>query len=345
MIAGALGTIALAGTGWLTYAVWADLQQARAAGTAATGPSDVVASSESKEQALEAIAVGSTFDWIAEDSPDEVIRQAGPYVLTISKRVEDEMTAPIIKVASGSQSVTVEGEMASNSYSHRISVIENRAGAVPVIMVQSFTGGAHCCNHVQLAGFAKRRLKVVDLGRWDGDEIGLPKDISGDGVADFVMTDNRFLYTFASYADSFAPPQILNVVDGEVKDVSKAADFRSLYENEMKQAGGRCSVGTEHEPNGACAAYIASAARLGKLDAAWPRMLAAYNARSDWEFPDGCRVAAAESCPKGMEIRFKSYPEALLFFLKNIGYIPSGWQPPESFQPSDEQRQTDDWTA
>jgi hypothetical protein len=184
------------------------------------------------------------------------------------------------------------------------------------------------------------------LGSWDGDDIPIPTDISGDGTTDFVMRDNSFLYAFASYASSYAPPKVLNVVGGKIIDVSKHPAFRKLNDKEMNEAGEVCRHGASGDQrNGACAAYVAMAARVGKLNQAWQNMLAGYDARSNWDFPTGCRIKTNDACPVGLEIQFKSYPESLLYFLKESGYIPMGWQPPESFSPSDNTASDDDWTT
>ena len=324
-----VAVVALGGTGWLTYSVWSDLQHTRATNTNSDNITSLVEVPDQGEPKYEEIALGMTLEWAAESSPDEIQRQAGPYVLTITKRQDDDLVAPVIKLAAGSESITLEGELASDVYVNRISLIANRSGAVPVVMLQSFTGGAHCCNHVQLAGFSRGKLKVVDLGLWDGDEVSSPRDVSGDGLADFVMVDNSFLYAFASYAESFAPPKILNVVAGRVNDVSRNPAFKRLFAQEMVRAGASCQPEAEHSPNGACASYVAAAARIGKLDQAWARMLVAYDASSDWDLPTGCLVSDEGGCPNGSEIVYKSYPEALQAFLRRNGYIPKSWVPPE----------------
>lgn len=297
------------------------------------------------EAEIPLLAVGSTIEWTAEEFPDEFIRRAGPYSVRITKTVESDLTAPVVEVSSGDQKVIMEGSHAQPTYTHRLSVIQNVKGAVPVLMFQSFSGGAHCCNAVKLAGFSSGKLKVVDLGSWDGDEIEIPKDFDGDGLADFVLFDNAFLYAFASYAASYAPPKILNVQAGKVIDVSRKAGFRKLYLKFMSEAGKRCRTGSSSdERNGACPAYVASAARIGKLEQAWGDMVAAYDPATGWDLPAGCRVRSTQGCPPGQEIQFKSYPEALLQFLKQHGYVPSEWQPPEFFEPARDEP-SDDETA
>ena len=347
-IAAAVGLIVLASTGWLIYSVYQDLDAVRAQAHANEPSKSVLANRETPGSKYEQLPVGSTLEWSAETSAPEVVRQAGPYVLTITKREEDGMAVPVLKLTAGSQSVTFEGEMASPGYTSKATLLANRTGAAPVIMLQSFSGGAHCCNHIQLAGFSSGQLKVVDLGSWDGDEVGVPKDISGDGIADFEMVDNQFLYAFTAYAMSYAPPKILNVVGGRAIDVSTKPEFRSLFEKAMHDARSKCvSGGDGAVRNGACAAYVAEAARVGKLEQAWSEMLSGYDATQDWDWPQGCWVSDENGCPSGQEIVYKSYPEALLAFLRRNGYIARKWVPPElrRREPQDLPQIPDDRTA
>jgi hypothetical protein len=277
------------------------------------------------------LGLGETIEWTANADFAPITRQAGPYVLEVSRRDEKELAAPVVKLSVGAQSVSMNGDLADSGSPNRITLLANRSGSVPVVMLQSFSGGAHCCNHIQLAGFSGGTLKVVDLGQWDGDEIEPPKDVSGDGVADFVMRDNRFFYAFASYAQSDAPSQILNVVGGKVVDVSRNPKFRSLYEKDMETAGEDCRPGLGLTANGACPAFVAAAARVGKLDDAWAQMLAAYDATVEWQLPTGCWTSG-DVCPPDQQIVYKSYPEALQAFLVKYGYIPKRWLPPEQRQ-------------
>lgn len=277
------------------------------------------------------LAAGESLEWSADGALEETVRQIGTMVVRVTRKIDEDMIAPVVSVSRGTDTVTIVGEAVSSGYTHRISAVRNKAGAPPVVMLQSFSGGAHCCNHVQLAGVSGGRLKVVDLGSWDGDQIALPVDLSGDGVADFVERDDAFLYAFAAYAMSAAPPKVLNVTGGRVIDVSKRAAFRQLYLDEMATSGEICRTGAEGmDRNGACPSYVASAARVGRLDEAWAEMVRSYAADLDWELPSGCVVRTSEQCPEGSQIVYKSYPEALLAFLKEHGYVANGWSPPDA---------------
>jgi hypothetical protein len=277
------------------------------------------------------LATGETLEWSADKDPGEVVRQVGALVVRITRKTDDDMVAPVVTVTRGVDSVTMVGELASSGYTHRLSAVRNIAGAPAVVMLQSFSGGAHCCNHVQLAGPSGGRLKVVDLGSWDGDELPMPADLNGDGVADFVEHDNAFLYAFAAYAMSYAPPTILNVAGGRVVDVSRRPDYRRLYLQEMTKAGETCRTAADGmDRNGACPSYVASAARVGRLEAAWADMMRAYSATENWEYPTGCSESTRVECPEAARIVYKSYPEALLAFLKEHGYVAADWTPPFS---------------
>lgn len=329
----------------LSYGVYRELRSVRhSENTHSTKPgSDQAAPKPNYEN----LAAGDTLEWSADDMPDLIQRQVGPYVVTITKRRDDDFVAPIVKVSAGAQSVQIEGQALSSGYTHRISAVQNLRSAPPIVMIQSFTGGAHCCNVVTLAGYSHGKLKVIELGMWDGDQIELPKDISGDGVADFVMRDGSFLYAFSSYASSYSPPKILNVVSGKVADVSRRPAFRKLFADAANEAREVCRYAeSSDQRNGACPTYVAAAARIGKLQEAWSNMLTSYDAKSGWDFPSGCRVKK-DNCPPGLEIKFKSYPESLLYFLKEKGYVAPNWLPPEAYDLSNPgtDNRSDDWTA
>lgn len=280
------------------------------------------------------LAKGETLEWNPETAPPETVRQVGTLVVRITRKTEDDMVAPIVTVSRGDDSVVMTGELVGPTYTHRVSAVGNIAGAGPVLMLQSFSGGAHCCNRVQLAGLSGGRMKVVDLGSWDGDGMGVPTDLNGDGVADFVERDNAFLYAFAAYAMSYAPPTVLNVTGGRVVDVSKRRSYRRLFLEEMAKAGETCRTAEDGmSRNGACPSYVASAARVGRLDEAWADMVRSYSATEDWEYPTGCIVRTTGECPEASRIVYKSYPEALLAFLKEHGYVAAGWTPGDAFMP------------
>lgn len=278
---------------------------------------------------IEEIKAGEALEWSAESAPAETVRRMGPYTVRVTGKTEDEMIAPVVDVEIDGQKVQMVGELTSDSYTHYMQTFQNARGQAPAILFQSFSGGAHCCTTIQVAEIVKGRLTVTNLGAWDGEGVEPPTDISGDGVADFIMTDNAFHYAFAGYAMSYAPPIILNVVNGRVVNVSAKSSFKSLYAEELKEAEAYCRDAEDPMVhNGVCAGYIAIAARSGQLDRAWMQMMRSYTGDAEWDLPTGCQITTTGPCPEGGEIVYGSYPEALLAFLKRTGYVPSDWNPP-----------------
>lgn len=267
--------------------------------------------------------LGTNVTWSRERHPHPVTYRFGDVTLEVRAVADEGLYAPRVTVRQGRSSAVMTGASASPTYEHMLGVgLLDRRGT-RFVYFQSFTGGAHCCNEKQAAIITARGIRVIQLGDFDGGpDDAFPRDLDGDGTVDLVERDNSFLYTFASYAGSFAPPQIFNIVGNRTVDVSARPGFRRLFRGAMNEARPACvEPGTDR--NGACAGYVAAAARIGQFDAAWAVMLRSYDRESDWELPTGCRVAPSPdgACPEASVIRYSSFPDALRAFLVRQGYI------------------------
>ena len=284
------------------------------------------ATAATAEQAR-SIASGQSVSWTVEEAAGRSLRfRAGAFELSISARPDGsnpEFFIPIVTVGmGGTPPVEMEGTLGAPSYPQQLGLgrfNQDRS----YIYFQSYSGGAHCCTSVKVVLPEGGQLRIFDLGAWDGGVVeAMPSDLDGDGKVDFVFADNRFLYAFASYAGSFAPPQILNLEAGEVVDVSNRPGFRTLFESFHRDARRVCLDPGEGAANGACAGYVAAAARLGMFGRAWSEMLQAHDQSSDWGLEGRCLVAARDGiCPSGQTARFSSFPEALREFMIDTGYL------------------------
>ena len=267
--------------------------------------------------------LGTNVTWSQARRPRPVTYRFGDVTLEVRPVADNGLYMPRVTVRRGRATAVMNGAAAAPSYEHKLGVgLLNRSGT-RFVYFQSFTGGAHCCNDLQVAVIGPRGIRIVQLGTFDGgpsDEF--PRDLDGDGIVDFVQQDDSFLYTFSSYAGSMAPPKILNIAGAYVNDVSTRPGFRRLFREAMNGARANC-VQQEGERNGACAGYVASAARVGEFDAAWRVMLRSYDRNSGWELPTGCRVPpdAGGGCPTASVIRYTNYPDALRAFLVQQGYL------------------------
>lgn len=179
--------------------------------------------------------------------------------------------------------LTLRSRPASPVYEHGLSAGRLDGEGRRFLMWQAYTGGAHCCFHIQLILPDGPERGIVSLGNFDMEMMGdIPADVDGDGRTDFVLRDNDFLYAFASFAGSFAPPQIWNVEGGRAVNVSAAARYRALFVEAIAETRPICLDRQSGEDrNGACAAFVAASARIGAAEAAWAEMLGGYDRGGD----------------------------------------------------------------
>lgn len=246
----------------------------------------------------------------------------GDLTVTMSSQKGKFGAAPVIAVSTPRQGkAELVGQEATLGLSATFFVLKlDPQSDGPAVIFTSFSWGAHCCTEIDILDPVGSAWVTVNTGSWDGDGLTeTPSDIDGDGIPDIVLRDNSFLYTFDAYAFSWAPPVVLNVVGGKLSDVSTSGRYRRLFADDMSGAKAQCL----RHINGGCAGYVADAARIGQVDAAWKIMRTAYQHQVDPMFqPTVCAAPmTADKCPVGKEQKIKTFPQALAWFLANQGYI------------------------
>jgi hypothetical protein len=181
------------------------------------------------------------------------------------------------------------------------------------VMFAYYTGGAHCCAVTMVASLLGDEWKVTQVEYTDGDlPETRPIDGDGDGQVDFVSRDDRFLYAFSSYAESRAPRRVVNVENGRMVDRSADPAFAALHRADMQSFEPDCL----RSHNSACAAFVASAARIGEIERAWAVMLRHHDRNAAWDM-QLCDPGAA-GCANPRKTR--NFPEALGNLLIRAGY-------------------------
>jgi hypothetical protein len=186
----------------------------------------------------------------------------------------------------------------------------------PQLLVTSYTGGAHCCVHIQVLDYVDGRWRTVDVGTFDGEPFtAFPADVDGDGITDIQRWDDRFAYAFGCYACSWMPPRLFNIRDGKLQDVSAAPRYQPLYLKDYDDAKEKCA-------NAACAGLVADGYRLGRADEAWSIAMANIDPNDAW-LP-GCKVKATNyQCPEGQDYHPGEFRAALAQFLLDQGITPT----------------------
>ena len=137
----------------------------------------------------------------------------------------------------------------------------------PEVYFSSFSGGVHCCTQVVVATQVGDKWAAVPVGSFDGDGDFL-NDVDGDGTAEIVAVDNRFLYEFDCYACSAAPLKILTVRRGKLVDASGEIQFLPAHREWLRQMEANVAAEQRWTSRGFLAGWVASKARVGEGAAA-----------------------------------------------------------------------------
>jgi hypothetical protein len=196
------------------------------------------------------------------------------------------------------------------------------------VVIDTYSGGPHCCAIDTIIEHTRDGWKAIALpaGREAGaagsqvNDTLAPKDIDGDGYPDFVLSDDRFDYTFASYTGSWLPPRIFRLQAGAFVDESASRKFDAVFRKDMKEVKPGCLEKTD-SPDGSCAGYVADAARIGQFESGWRFMLAHYS-KEDVQAECTVPVSEGHPCPERATI-WRTFPDRLAHFLGENGYITS----------------------
>jgi len=197
----------------------------------------------------------------------------------------------------------------------------------PEVLLSSFTGGAHCCNQIQVltSDPSGQQWREVSLGPFDGG-VSPAEDPLHNGRYLIVDVDNRFLYRFDCYACSTAPARIWRLEGDQFVDASHRPEFQPLHRRNLQRMAEWFKQKSSESPNGFLAGYVANKALVGELYDGWDRMNQRYDASSDWGLKE-CRGDFDDKgkC-LGQEIVYRSFPEALRAFLVETGYMSQSGQ-------------------
>ncbi len=187
-----------------------------------------------------------------------------------------------------------------------VRVLELDTSGEPEVLVDLYSGGAHCCSISQLFSWNAPTSSYVHVTRNWGDPGYALLDLRHDGRLEFRSADDRFAYEFAPFAYSGLPLQIWRFQQGRFRDVT--ASFRGLVARDARlwlriyRGSARQGLGL-----GALAAWAADEERLGHRRTV-DRELAADLRRH--------QLGSLSGWPSG-----RRYINALRRFLRHTGYL------------------------
>ncbi len=147
----------------------------------------------------------------------------------------------------------------------------------PEVLLDLFTGGAHCCTYSLIYHYNPATKQYVYL-KHDWGNVGYKlKNLDKDDVPEFDSRDDRFAYAFGSYAGSAFPLQIWQYRQGKMLNVTRRypkliySDAYSWWQLAAKRAQDTVEYG-----RGPLAAYLADKYLLGQEQEGWEQVQQAY---------------------------------------------------------------------
>jgi len=189
-------------------------------------------------------------------------------------------------------------------------VVDLDGDGEPEVLVELYTGGAHCCFSTVVLRFDGRRYRGL-MHIWGN--VGYHLARLDDHGPELVSADARFAYEFTSFAESAFPVQIWRYQRGRLIDVT--GDYRYAVRNDANQlwrAYLKLRFEKQGDVRGILAAWLADEYRLGRAAEGWKQVEAAYR-RGDVSAPHVDPLWPAGG----------NYLSALRRFLVRTGYATS----------------------
>lgn len=190
----------------------------------------------------------------------------------------------------------------------------------PEILLSAYSGDENCCHElIAYSNVDNTGWEAITIGSFDASTT--PEtviDMDGDGTAEIPARDTRFLSQFASYADSFTPPQYWGLLGNIVIDKTKAPAFADYVQAEIDGLGPIPETGAAR--NSWLASYAAMLLILGQDDPL-DYATSAFDESVDWGMMQ-CRdkTITEGECPEDQMINI-GYEAALSDFLTKTGYL------------------------
>jgi hypothetical protein len=114
-----------------------------------------------------------------------------------------------------------------------LSIVDLNGDGEPEVIVDLFTGGAHCCSVSTIYGW-NAATSTYDRLVWNWGDPGYTLKRLGTGPQmQFVTADDRFAYAFCAYVCSAMPTMVLEYTGTTLVDVTK--QYPALARADIKQ--------------------------------------------------------------------------------------------------------------
>jgi len=103
-----------------------------------------------------------------------------------------------------------------------VQVVDLEHDGEPDVVLNLYSGGAHCCTVLQVFSFDPGTMTYVKTERTFGDPDARIVDLRHDGQFEFLTADDSFAYEFTDFAGSGLPIEIETFAGGQFTDVTRS---------------------------------------------------------------------------------------------------------------------------
>ena len=187
-----------------------------------------------------------------------------------------------------------------------VSVVDLDGDGEPEVIVEVFSGGAHCCVFAEIYSYSPSSNGYANFERNFAGGYTLA-DVNGDRLPEFEATDSRFDEAFTAHAASTEPLMILDWRGGKLVDVTRSYPFLSrqdasfqlrLYRHERRRR--------DFDVRGILASYAADEYLLGKSATA-NRLLSKALHRGELSRPHNTGFASGRNYVRRLKKLLKKY--------------------------------------
>jgi len=103
-----------------------------------------------------------------------------------------------------------------------VQVVDLEGNGEPDVVLDLYSGGAHCCTVLQIFSFDAASGTYVKTERVLGDPDAKIVDLGHNGHFEFLTADDSFAYEFTDFAASGLPIEILTFANRHFTDVTRS---------------------------------------------------------------------------------------------------------------------------
>ncbi len=103
-----------------------------------------------------------------------------------------------------------------------VQVLDLESSGDPDVVLNLYSGGAHCCTVVQIFSYDPATQNYVKTERVFGDPLAKVVDLRHDGHLEFLTADDSFAYEFTDFAASGLPIEILTFAKRHFTNVTRS---------------------------------------------------------------------------------------------------------------------------